>query len=452
MERRHFGLTSVWRKCTQTRERLNGVPALIFLIWHAECTLPADAGLPRDCVKQISTLAIKRTAAEPQNVSGSPQKRLMGNMFQRRTILTTLLIGVLVLPSHSSSAKGPKGKGGGGNSSSKVKGHGHGGHGPKGFDRGGGAAKVKYKGSSARYKSSGPSKSSHAVIKGYSKASRGNNYSSTYYAWPGNYNRGYKHGNYTHGGYNGYGDLLYLGLSFLPWLDGHADYAYYGPPASYYPGLAGYPYYQPYGYAESDLYDAPSAYAVESERLSEATYDRPTSGEVGYRSLAEEAFRSGQYEEAARLARHALIETPDDGGLHEFMGQVLFAVGDYRGAAVALHQMASLQQPEDWGEVVRNYTQYYRGRDYVEQMGRLTEYIKQHPEAAYAWFVRGYHYGFLGHQEAACGDLAKALELESRDRLAERLLVRFGGAVEPESTEEIPPPPLPSQAVPPSGI
>ena len=47
--------------------------------------------------------------------------------------------------------------------------------------------------------------------------------------------------------------------------------------------------------------------------------------------------------------------------------------------------------------------------------------------AARAGVLRGYQHGFLDHHETAVRDLTKAVELESRDKLAARLIERFGG-------------------------
>ena len=146
-----------------------------------------------------------------------------------------------------------------------------------------------------------------------------------------------------------------------------------------------------------------------------------------YRSQAEQAFRNSNYGEAVRLANHALVESPNDGKLMLLYAQGLFAVGDYQGAAGAIHRASSLLNPEDWGYVVENYAQYYRGNGFVDQMKRLESFLETNPEAAYARFLRGYQFGFLGQTEVAIRELNRALELESRDQLAAELVSRFGG-------------------------
>ena len=154
--------------------------------------------------------------------------------------------------------------------------------------------------------------------------------------------------------------------------------------------------------------------------------------EPDYQRHAEDAFRAGRFDQALRLGNHALVEAPRDGKLHLFVSQVLFATGDYPAAAAAIHQGASLLEPKDWGYVVENFRKYYRGKDYVEQMDRLTKFIKANPDAVYARFLRGYHHAYLGHRETARRELAKTVELESRDKLAAQLLEMFAVQTPPD--------------------
>ena len=162
----------------------------------------------------------------------------------------------------------------------------------------------------------------------------------------------------------------------------------------------------------------------------EAEADEDETPDVAkYARLAREAFRDGQYDQAIRHANHAIVEEPRAGRLHLLMAQALLAVGDYREAAVAVRRGMTLLDEDDWGHVVENYTEYYTDDAYVKQMKRLVEFVKQHPKAAHARFLRGYQYGYLDYPEAARRELAKAIELEPRDKMARHLLVRFGGKV-----------------------
>lgn len=159
----------------------------------------------------------------------------------------------------------------------------------------------------------------------------------------------------------------------------------------------------------------------------------PAAGNASeFQAQAEQAFREQRYEDAARSSNHALIEDPGNGLLHLFASQVFFALGDYRSSAAALQLGASLLEREQWGFVVENYKQFYRGKDYVTHMASLVEFIRNDSSQPYAHFLRGYHYLYLGYAKEAQAPLLKAVELEPRDRLAAELLVTAGGQL-PES-------------------
>ena len=235
-------------------------------------------------------------------------------------------------------------------------------------------------------------------------------------------------GGYRHYGYGGH--------------YGHHSYYHSYP---HYFGLYLYPRYGGY----YDDYDPVYTYRVDPEagvpiqptpREEEARGQTTLEG-LRYQRQAEEAFATGDYGLAVRHVNHALVEMPRNGRLHLFASQALFAVGEYRAAATAVHQGVAILERRDWGYVVENFRNYYRQNDYVGQMDRLVQYSRKNGDAAYAKFVRGYHYGFLGHDEAARRELTAALKLEPRDQLAVRLLERFGGKV-PEETagaiEELP--------------
>ncbi|MHC4178078.1 MAG: hypothetical protein ACYSWU_11265, partial [Planctomycetota bacterium] len=208
------------------------------------------------------------------------------------------------------------------------------------------------------------------------------------------------------------------------------------------------PYYiQPY-YLQPYYTSYPVPYVAQDAAV-DSTYTAPTTSTNGavipasgsaadFQLQAERAFREHRYEDAARLSNHAIVEDGQNGKLHLFASQTLFAVGDYRSAAAAIQQAAALLDRSQWGFVVENYKKFYRGDDYVTQMAKLGEFIKENPDASYAYFLRGYHYKFLGYDEAARKQLAKAVELESRDRLAAELLVMAGGKV-PDAVPSLPP-------------
>jgi len=250
------------------------------------------------------------------------------------------------------------------------------------------------------------------------------------------------HGTFSHlGGHHGIAHTPHhwypnFGLFVSPGFGGYGYSSYYAPntfSGSYVTGYRGV--------------ENTAAVVVEQPLLAESAPAPPnaipqaaarparTSEGEAFRRKAEAAFRAGDFQRAAKMANHALVEMPRDGKLLLFAAQTLFAIGDYRSAAVVIHQAAPQLDPQQWGYVVENYRQYYRGRAFVDQMDRLNEYIKKNPGADYAYFLRGYQHGFLKHHPAALKDLNKAVELESRDQLAAQLITRFGGTP-PASLEQ----------------
>ena len=247
------------------------------------------------------------------------------------------------------------------------------------------------------------------------------------------------HSGFYGGGHHGLGHH-----SYYPHVDIHATPYYSG--YGYSSGIVT-PYYGYYGQSPPSIVSSPmivnaapsaSSHTVAKPAIS-ADSIPPTSTTVSpsvpvdsgnsnsFKVRAEDAFRNSNYNEAARLSNHALVDSPNDGKQVLFFAQTLFAIGDYQGAASAIHRAASLLDPEQWGYVVENYKQYYRGNGYADQMARLNDFIKSNPDSASALFVRGYQFGFLGQTEVAIRDLNRTLKIESRDQLAAELVTRFGG-------------------------
>ena len=245
---------------------------------------------------------------------------------------------------------------------------------------------------------------------------------------------------------------------------GYAHGNYYSRGYDYYPYYSGtyyaYPAYGTTTYVEpSVVYDLPAEDAAAEPILPEAAPAVAADGD-GDKSeqflvAAEDAFRAGEYQEARRHIQHALIELPGDGRAMLFLAQTLLATGDYQQAVGATYQGMSLLDEKDWGFVVANYDKYYGNDDYVAQTKALGDYIKKNPKAAYAYALRGYHWGYLGYPESARKDLAKAVELEPRDTMAAKLLTKFGGTApevkppakapvveKPPTDLPLPPPPV----------
>jgi tetratricopeptide (TPR) repeat protein len=201
-------------------------------------------------------------------------------------------------------------------------------------------------------------------------------------------------------------------------------------------------------YDDRDVYEDDNYYAEpEAVEPPLSSIIETTDGAVEYQAFAEEAFRDAAYQEALRWSRHAVLEDTKNGKLHLFAAQTFFAVGDFGRAAAATQRGMSLLKKKDWGFVVENYADFYANDDYVDQMAKLVALIKKHPDVPFAYFLRGYHYGYLGHKKAAQKDLAKAVSLEQRDRLAGELLVAMGGELPKKRTAAAPKPPAGSAAV-----
>ena len=173
----------------------------------------------------------------------------------------------------------------------------------------------------------------------------------------------------------------------------------------------------------------------------------PAAGNGGeFQLQAEQAFREQRYEDAARLVSHAVVEDSNNGLLHLFASQALFAMGDYQSAAAAIQQGAAMLDRSQWGFVVENFKKFYGANDYVVQMKALEQFTKENPNESYALFLKGYHYKYLGYDESARKPLSQAVELESRDLLAAELLAMVGG----ELPNQTPPAPAPVMTAKPS--
>ena len=342
----------------------------------------------------------------------------MSRIFSIRALFGgTVLLAVLTI---SSPVWSQHGHGGGHHGGHGIGGHGYGGH---------------YRG--------GHGYGLHGGLHGHA------HYGYGHYGYGHDYGHGYTghhYGRHGHGVYDYHGGYLH----------GYRHHGYY-PHSLYhhYPHyFDSYPYYDWYPSSSISLYPWYGFYGVENyqgdaivsrrpvltdehvdqDRSSVTTDERNepprstvTAQGLAYQRRAESAFRSGRFDEARRLANHALVEMPRNGKLLLFISHSLFSTGDYRGAAAAIHQASTMLDKSDWGYIVKNWRSYYRGSAYRDAMATLNKFVKENPDAAYARFLRAYHFGFLDQEEFARKEMAKAIELESRDQLAIELLTMFGG-------------------------
>jgi hypothetical protein len=218
----------------------------------------------------------------------------------------------------------------------------------------------------------------------------------------------------------GYGDPYWYGDYYYdPYPYGYS--VYYG---DWYSPTTGYVELGPNSYVYGPLDDrtqAPEPDLAAGER---------------YLQDAVSAFRSGDYEEALRLAQHATLEMPDNGALLLFLAQAQFATGKYLGAAETLHRAFNMLPDDQLGTFVQNYREYYGSiGDYTRQLRDLEALLKKEPTAPFGPFLLGYHYGFLGYNEYAVGQLEKAVELTQTDEQAQRLLDIFSARIKPSAAQ-----------------
>ena len=143
---------------------------------------------------------------------------------------------------------------------------------------------------------------------------------------------------------------------------------------------------------------------------------------------AERAFRSGEYGKAARFSGLTKSLDESNGKLMLFASQAHFANGEYRDAVKALTKANSILPPEEMGWVVENFKLFYGQNDFVSQIKGLSAHLKQAPDDADGFLLRGYQYGSLGYPAAASKDLNRAKELGADSKFVETMLARFAAA------------------------
>ena len=245
-------------------------------------------------------------------------------------------------------------------------------------------------------------------------------------------NHGGHHGNHGH-----HHEPFRFGLHFGI---GHDPYWYgYSIRPNRYVTVNDVPRTSYYVVPDSVAAPSPPSAAPDSVRSAAGT----TREGLEFQRRAEAEFRAGRYDQAARFANHAVIEMPGNGILFLFVSQTLLANDDHRGAAAAAQRGMSLLDRKEWGHVVKNFRRYYGNGDYVKHVRALEKFVNDNPDVAFARFLLGYHYGFLGHQKEARAQLAQAVAMESRDELAGRLLELFGGSAAPQPQSPTPQPAQP---------
>ena len=153
-----------------------------------------------------------------------------------------------------------------------------------------------------------------------------------------------------------------------------------------------------------------------------ATGDDP----FDFHGRARAAFAQGDYRNATYLAAHATVDEPRNPKTHLLYSLGMFAMGEYRGAAMESHAVVALGKTPDWPTV---YEFYGNVEPYTTQLRALEKYVHDNPSSPEGRFLLGFHYLMDGHPNEAKDELLKALKLAPRDRLAAQLLKEAGGTV-----------------------
>jgi tetratricopeptide (TPR) repeat protein len=256
-----------------------------------------------------------------------------------------------------------------------------------------------------------------------------------------------RHFGFLYGTGGGYG---------YPW-----PYYDYDPCCVYYPGGATYSITdsQPYAYAPraaasistdgivSDATAAAIPSNTQPERLNPtpvaSTNPDPAAADSArdFARDGEISFKKGDYKQAMREWRHALLEDPQNGTLVMMMAQAQFQTGDFNQAAGAVQAGMMMLSKDKWGVVVGNFKELYsETQDYVDQVKVLEKAIKDEPKNPALRFLVGFHYLYLGYPAEAIREL-KAGEEEAKTDQSMKELIKVAEEMTQKKSGEIAPPP-----------
>ena len=108
-----------------------------------------------------------------------------------------------------------------------------------------------------------------------------------------------------------------------------------------------------------------------------------------------------------RLASHAAIDQPRNQNVHLLLMLGLFALGQYRPAAMEAHAVASLGKLPDWPTV---YAIYGNVDTYTRQLRALEKFSIKNPSAVEGRFLLGVQYAIDGHKGPAQIGVSRGLE------------------------------------------
>jgi hypothetical protein len=136
-------------------------------------------------------------------------------------------------------------------------------------------------------------------------------------------------------------------------------------------------------------------------------------------SAAQHAFREGDLDGSLKAISQALVESPRNREVHQLHSLVLFARKDYHRSAAVAHAVLQDGPGWKWNTLQKFYSS---PEGYTEQLRSLEGYVKANPAEADVRLLLAYHYLMLNHLESAKGQLAHAVAMEPKDKLASRIL------------------------------
>lgn len=83
--------------------------------------------------------------------------------------------------------------------------------------------------------------------------------------------------------------------------------------------------------------------------------------EPSFVEQGENNFKSANYAAAVRSWQHALVDSPDNGGVLLLLGQAYFALGRFDDEFLVTQRALQHLPADKWGEVIKNYSELYRG-------------------------------------------------------------------------------------------
>jgi protein involved in temperature-dependent protein secretion len=143
---------------------------------------------------------------------------------------------------------------------------------------------------------------------------------------------------------------------------------------------------------------------------------------------ARQSFQAGDYDTALQLTQQGLGQMPNDATLHEFLGLVLFAQGNYEQAAAPIYAVLSVGPGWDWTTLISNYPD---ADVYTRQLRGLEAFVRANPKSARAQFVLAYQYLSQGQGEAAIKPLESVVALQPDDTVSAQLLAKLQPAAAP---------------------